>query len=194
MCGASESHIRHGKDFTQGEVDVQGSVSTYLSKGENINTNIGGKLGIGITDTYTIKLRYERLEPTAFFWSSDLIFDVDQVPAVDYFEVENKFALGSRTAVGLPLAYYSWGSFSFDPRYYVTFVNRSRTIDCTFVPKIHLFVYDWKYISVMPGIAFGMGISSNLDRWAIRPEIGWDGYASYGVALTINVFSPRDQP
>lgn len=46
----------------------------------------------------------------------------------------------------------------------------------------------------MPGIAFGMGISSNLDRWAIRPEIGWDGYASYGVALTINVFSPRDQP
>lgn len=182
------------KTLRKGEVDVQGSFSTYLSKGENINSNFGGKLGIGITDTYTIKLRYEHLEPTAFFWSSDPLFSIDYVPVVDYFELENKITLGKSAAIGLPLAYYSWGSFSFDPRYYVTFVNRSKTIDCTFVPKIHILIYEWKYTSITPGIAFGMGISSDLDRWAIRPEIGWDGYTSYGVALTINLFTPNSQP
>jgi hypothetical protein len=37
-----------------------------------------------------------------------------------------------------------------------------------------------------PGFNVGLGLSNNLDQWAIRPEIGWDGFFSYGIALSMN--------
>jgi hypothetical protein len=169
----------------KGEVDVQGNLSAYLASGDMVNTNFGGKVGFGLTDEHTLKLRYERLRPVSVEYQfSGSSYD-SQMPAVDYFEMENKFKTGRRSAFGLTLGYYSFKVFSLDPRYYITFSNPENTFEFTLAPKLHIFLGE--QTSFMPGLSLGFGLSSDLDRWALRPEVGWDGYVSYGAALTINL-------
>jgi hypothetical protein len=45
----------------------------------------------------------------------------------------------------------------------------------------------------MPGISLGFGVSSDLDRWAFRPEVGWDGFLAFGAALNYRLSSPRKE-
>ena len=38
----------------------------------------------------------------------------------------------------------------------------------------------------MPGLSLGIGLSNNLDQWAIRPEVGFDGNLNFGVGVNYN--------
>ncbi len=169
----------------KGDVDVQGNLSAYLASGDLVNTNFGGKIGFGLTDVHTLKLRYERLQPTAVRYQFSGSAYENRTPAANYFEMENKFKTGRRSAFGLTIGYYSFNILSIDPRYYITFANPENTFEFTLAPKVHIFVKE--RASFMPGLSLGFGLSSDLDRWALRPEVGWDGYVSYGAALTINL-------
>ena len=174
--------------------DVQGNVSAYYYPGDYglTNLNYGLKLGYGITDRYTMKLRYEHLKtPDMLGFVRDLVPDADPVYwEMHYFEIESKLALNrpGRT-IGLPIAYYSTGAFSFDPRFYFTFKNSRKTVDFSFIPKVHMFFGDEPYL--IPGISVGFGFSSDLDRWAFRPEVGWAGFFAIGVALNYRLSPPR---
>jgi hypothetical protein len=70
------------------------------------------------------------------------------------------------------------------PRCFFTF-RRSDSFELNVIPKVRIFIADG--VSFMHGISVGLGISNNLDRWAVRPEIGYDSYFSIGVGLSVNI-------
>jgi hypothetical protein len=71
-----------------------------------------------------------------------------------------------------------------DPRIYWT-IRENDKLEFTVTPKAHLLISGG--FGVMPGITFGVGLSSNLDQWAIRPEIGYDGCFSFGVGMDFHL-------
>lgn len=175
----------------KGQVDIQGNYGRYYYAeryGGLTNENYGAKVGYGITDNYTLKLRYEHIAAPNQQWFTDIFGTTYPLQIqMDYLEIESKIHFSdTRGAVGIPIAYYTnLQIFSFDPRYYFTYSNRNNTLEASIIPKVHLLFA--KNIAFMPGVSLGFGVSSNLDRWAFRPEVGWDGYFSFGAALTFNL-------
>jgi len=41
-------------------------------------------------------------------------------------------------------------------------------------------------LGILPGFSFNIGLSEDLDKWAIRPEIGYDGYFNFGIGANVN--------
>ncbi|MBL7851985.1 MAG: hypothetical protein JNN04_13875 [Cyclobacteriaceae bacterium] len=183
----------------KGAVDVQANAAAYFYPYSNhlnnsngfTNLNYGLKLGYGVDERYTVKVRYEHLRtPDVIGPFRDLFPDVNPVVLdMDYVEIESKIGLKKPgRAFGLPIAYYFTGSFSFDPRFYFTFQNAKKTFEFTVIPKMHIFFGSTPYL--MPGISLGAGFSSDFQRWAFRPEIGWDGFAAFGAAFTYRLVNP----
>ncbi len=189
----------NGKTIPKGNLEILGSYSDYnTGEGLNWSSNYGARICYGITDNYNLKFRYERIN------MDYLLEDVVKIPDflddyfkdrinydLNYFEIENKLKLRhANVSFGLPLSYYSYpeihnGYFEFDPRIYLTLFRGTNIVELNLVPKCH-FVFVQNFYA-MPGISVGLGLSNNLDRWAIRPEIGWDGYFSYGIGLSVSV-------
>jgi len=38
-----------------------------------------------------------------------------------------------------------------------------------------------------PAISIGVGFINDVNKWAFRPEFGFDGFVSFGIGLNINV-------
>lgn len=170
----------------KGAVEIQGSASTYSYQTENDdlktwNQNVGGKIGIGFSEKYNLKFRFE-----ALFYSDGL----NRNYAATYLEWENKFKLGNNFALSIPLGTYIdryLGGISYiilDPRLYTT-IYRGENFELSIIPKCHLFLGSG--FAFMPGISFGAGFSSNLNKWSIRPEIGYDRFFSAGIAFSLNL-------
>lgn len=182
------------RTLQKGQVDVQANASGYYFPGRYggfTNMNFGVKAGYGVVDNYTVKVRYEHLYAPDIAQGMEIFgSDPDAVSfELDYYELENKIRFRNGHALGLPFATYSFNMFVFDPRYYMTFPNDRNTFEWTIIPKAHLYFSPGQF-SAVPGLSLGFGFSKNLDRWAIRPELGWDGYFSAGAALTINLSKP----
>lgn len=179
------------RTLKKGHVDVQANAAGYFYPGKYggmTNMNYGAKVGYGISDNYTLKIRYEHLNsPDIAGPFRDILGSITPVQLqIDYIEIENKIRLKNpNRAFGLPVAYYSTGAFSFDPRFYITIPNERNTVEFSFIPKMHIFFGDGAFF--MPGLSLGLGLSKDLDRWAFRPEVGWDGFFAFGAALTFNL-------
>ena len=78
------------------------------------------------------------------------------------------------------------GLLAFDPRFYFSFYNKSNKFGLTIVPKLHIF-FDSYGGGVMPAISLGMAFSSDLAKWSLRPEVGFDEFFSAGVALNVSI-------
>jgi hypothetical protein len=154
--------------------------------------NYGLKIGYGVSDRYTVKLRYEHLRsPDVMNPFRDLFPDANAIYLdIDYFEIENKFALKRPgRAISVPITYYSMGAFSLDPRFYFTFENSRKTVEFSVIPKVHVFLGPTAY--VMPGVSLGLGLSKDFSKWAFRPEVGWDGFVAFGAAFTYRLLDVR---
>ena len=164
--------------LNKGQAEVQGGVSTYSMENQSINTNYGGKLGFGITNRYNLKLRFEAIVPPKSHLYNEFSWT--------YFEIDNKISLNENLALSLPICFYASedgdGYSVFDPRLYIT-MRHENTFEFTIMPKCHVFLGDG--IAPMPGISLGLGLSSDLNKWSLRPEIGYDTYFSAGVGLSI---------
>lgn len=187
------------KTLNQGEFDLQGNYSRYYEPGYedddllNVNNNFGVKLGYGINDKYTIKFRYERLVMNPNYFID--LFDISEVIATNFIEIENKFQFkNANIAMGVPLGYYglrtedkiSQGIFSLDPRVYFTFFGVSNKFELNLIPKAHFLITDGG-MAILPGISLGLGFSSDLNKWVVRPELAFDGYFSFGIGLNLNM-------
>ncbi len=188
-----------------GQVSLQGSYSRYsVINGDsvgtaNLNNNFGFALGYGVSEKYSFGIRYEHLNMTPDF---NAIFGADidwgDLEKMDFFEFNNRIRLKEDVlALSIPLGFYLYSSFdtespsgfgymSIDPRFYLTLFGSSDIFELTIIPKVHLLVAGFGGIAVFPGIALGIGLSSDLDKWAIRPEIGYDRFLSFGVGANIN--------
>jgi hypothetical protein len=193
------------KTLNKGQIEVQGMYSKYDVTNDTlstalINQNYGISFGYGFTDKYTVKARYEYIDPTITFQKvfGDISDEFNGMNSMSYFEINNKLMLIKNTlSLSLPLGAYFYNSkvidarnggmgwLSFDPRVYLTFFRSTNIFELSLIPKLHvLFGTFGGYVT--PGISLGIGLSSNLDRWSIRPEIGYDKYLSFGVGASIN--------
>jgi hypothetical protein len=193
------------KTLNKGQIEVQGMYSRYDVTNDTlatalINQNYGISVGYGFTDKYTLKARYEYIDPTITFQKifDEINEEFNEMNSMSYFEINNKLMLIDNTlSISLPLGAYFYntkaidiknggmGWFSFDPRVYVTFFRSTNIFELSLVPKLHvLFGTFGGYVT--PGISLGIGLSSDLDRWSIRPEIGYDKFLSFGIGASVN--------
>lgn len=174
-----------------GGVEMQGSASTYhAASGANTANNAGFKLGYGISESYNLKFRYELLMLEPYHYDNNAgrnngnsAFVFDQ--SYHYLEIDQKIRLSNNLAVSVPVGVYlgGWPVFSIDPRMYCTF-SRSDQFELNLVPKCHLLLYAGGFPGIMPALSMGLGFSKDLKRWAIRPEIGYDRFLSFGIGFS----------
>jgi len=189
------------KTLDKGQIEVQGAYSRYYAPNDSlpstlINSNYGFSLGYGITKRYTLKFRYEYISPSSIFKDVFDSKDYNNLFSLSYFEINNKLQLAKENlAISLPLGAYFYNRsvlkgglgliMAFDPRLYITFFRSSKVFDLTIVPKAHI-LFGSGFGGLTPGLSVGMGFSSDLDKWAIRPEIGYDAFLSFGIGANIN--------
>jgi len=158
----------------------------FLSDFVNLNDNFGFSLGYGLSDKFNISCRYEYLKIKL---GSIEIFNetVEMDNDLNYFEIGCKIRLiKDKLALGIPVGLYNWEGTSFisiDPRLYFT-IRKSDKFDFSVIPKTHIFIDDG--VNLLPGLSLGIGLSNNLDKWAIRPEVGFDGYLNFGIGVNYN--------
>ena len=144
----------------------------------NYNNNIGLAAGYGLSEKLNLNVRYEYLKSRS---------DVDFLGEtfndfMNYFEIGCKIRLiEERMALGLPVGLYLYEgglTSSISPRLFITLGNNEK-VDFTMVPNVLLTIGD--DIGIFPGVNLGIGLSNNLNKWAIRPEIGYNGVLNFGI-------------
>ena len=171
------------------ELRIIGSYSGYYGPDNeegliHLNDNLGFSLGYGFSDNFNLNFRYEYLDVKYEydFWGINLASE-----KVNYFGLSSKINLKKdKLALGVPVGvYFADGEYLgiiLDPMLYVTFRNSDK-FEFNVIPKAHIGTQD---ISILPGISMGLGLSKNLDKWAIRPEIGYDGCLYFGMGMNVN--------
>jgi len=186
------STFESAKLLKNNDIELQGSYSGYYGGNEfiNINNNFGFGIAYGVSDNYNLKLRYERIVINHPF---ELFGDEIDIGGVHFLELSNKFSLvEDNIAIAVPFSLYLFddegGFLMFDPRLFFT-IGNSNTFEFNIIPKAHI-IFGGGF-GFMPGLNLGIGLSSDLRKWAIRPEVGFDGYFTFGIGLSyyINSFN-----
>lgn len=139
--------------------------------------------------TGTIKFRYERIDtkPQNTSFGKEI-----NIGGANYLEISNKYKLKEgKMSASIPVGVYVFDKdetplFTLEPRIIYTF-SQNDQFEFNLIPKAHIFFGD--VINYLPGINLGLGFSSNLNKWAIRPEFGYDGYCTFGIGTNF-YFNP----
>ena len=150
----------------KGETELTGNYTHYSFSDEgesgSVNNNFGLRIGYGFSDRINLKLRYERLVPTE-----------EGASGINYIDLAPKFRLlPGKIAATLPLGMYfseDETEFVISPKMLFTYPASNR-FEATLAAKADIFPEDDG--NVYLGFNLGLGLSANLDRWALRPEIG----------------------
>lgn len=167
----------------KGKVELMGSYTHHVvgvdGESEPINNNIGFRAGYGLTDKVDLKVRYENLMP------------VNKDPDIDfnasYFSLIPKFNfIPGKLSLFVPVSMYRFkstsrsntytsSSYSIAPHLITTFTNPSNKVD--FSPSVNAeYLFDaggGDDGNFLMGFNLGAGFSSDLRKWAIRPEVGY---------------------
>jgi hypothetical protein len=191
-------HYERAGTLGKGNIEASGSISGYASDGSNymttdnqLNKNYGFRIGYGLSDKLDLKLRYEKRIP----------FDTSRIHT-DYFSIIPKFSIHeNRLAILAPISRYQTRhrfegkildevSYSFAPQLIRTYTNPKNNFDFSIAGKADFLFHNRSDDEFFLGFNMGAGVSTNLDRWAIRPEVGYliqpfqGNYAwSYGIGL-----------
>ena len=183
------STFEGAKLLDKGEVELQGNYSRYYFPfedefGGNTNNNVGVAIGYGVSEKFNMKLRYERMHVITQDWD---FFDLDGGDfGMNYLELGNKFLLREdKIAFSMPMAIYFTNFnnsplFSLDPRFLFT-IGGTEKFEFNIIPKAHVFIGDG--VAILPGFNLGFAFSNDLNKWAIRPEIGYDTYFTIGIGM-----------
>jgi hypothetical protein len=190
----------------KGTVELSGNYSHYAVTGggesEGANNNYGFRVGYGISDKFDLKLRYERLVPTGAF-SFDDDDASENVKGINYISLVPKFAIvEKKLSFLIPVSFYSYKETLDDTQYNNRFVSiapqliytstaRTNKADVTFGLKADG-IFGEGGGAVLLGATVGAGFSSNLDKWAVRPEIGASflgggAFVSFGIGLQLMI-------
>lgn len=183
----------------KGTVEFLGNYTgySYTSSYESgtANNNFGFRAGLGISDKFDLKIRYEKLIPSNTFDSEEF----DESSNINYYSIVPKFAIvPEKLALLVPVSLYTVKEefegytnnssfFSIAPQGIYTYTNTKKTVDLSFGLKSDLwFTGDGGFFIIET--TAGAGFSSDLNKWAIRPELGaaFQGgavYLSYGVGV-----------
>lgn len=130
------------------------------AEGENekINDGLGLGLGYGVTDRINLKVRYERLSNEG---------------NVNFVAFGPKIALKpNKIAAMLPIGvYFDEGESTWGVHPSLLFsTSKNNKVEGTVGLRSDIFFEEDS--EVLFGINLGLGLSQNLDRWAIRPDFG----------------------
>lgn len=127
-----------------------------------LNNGFGVGLGYGATDNINLKIRYERIFPEG-----------SDGEGINFFSFGPKFALKhNKIAAMLPIgAYFVEGenTWMMNPALLFT-ASRNEKFEATFGLRGDIFFEEGA--DFLMGLNVGLGLSENLDRWAIRPDFG----------------------
>jgi hypothetical protein len=148
----------------KGSTEIKGSFThvRYHEEGENdkLNDGYGLGLGYGVTDRFNVKIRYERISTEG---------------DVNYFAFGPKLALmPNRIAALLPFGVYfaegesTWGMH---PTLLFNLTKPAPKFEASIGLRGDIFFES--NADVLLATNLGFGFSQNLDRWAIRPDIGF---------------------
>ena len=190
----------------KGGVELSGNYSHYTFSGggetAGANNNYGFRFGYGISDKFDLKLRYEHLAPTGVFEFDDIDGGAN-IKGINYFSLVPKFSLvRNKLSFLLPVSYYSYketsdsgsdniGLGSVAPQILYTATNKTNRADVTFGLKADCLLGSGGG-AVLWGLTVGGGFSTDLDKWAIRPEIGAStigggAFLSFGVGFQLMI-------
>ena len=174
----------------KGDVAFTGSLSQQVPRSYELkDTNwspkelsFGGRMDVGVGERSNLSVRYE---------NTFISYDLRQ----NFIELQWKIALGKhyfdpdnelKIAIGIPMQFYFYEGYEgyiLNPRLYFTFFTLSKNFRFTAIPKAFV-IYDY-YVAEnvgFPLVGFGMSFngafSTNLEKWAIMPEVGLLGEES----------------
>jgi len=168
----------------KGNIELLGNYSHYIVSGggetEAINNNYGFRAGYGVSDNFDFKIRYEKLKPVDQESGSKFV--------ANYISVIPKVSLVAKSfSILLPISRYNLSdedldgiktnqhSYSIAPQIIKTFTAKSNQADFSVNVKGDYIINSGEDAEndFLLGFNLGGGFSSNLDKWAIRPEIGY---------------------
>jgi hypothetical protein len=185
----------------KGGLELAGSYSHYSFSGDGestpTNNNYGAKVGYGISNKMDVKLRYEKLVPVGLEEGSK--FKANYISFIPKYSIVDK-----KLAFLLPLSRYNFKdaseagetfkdhNYSIAPQFIGTFTNKTNKADLSFSLKGDLLINSEGDNDFLLGFSGGAGFSSNLDKWAIRPEVGYlfkpgetGGFWNMGIGLQV---------
>ena len=151
------------------EITEDEEFSRNLIPNHMVRVGFGAAEFVSFYGTWQRKSARERI-PLFPFLTDDYA-----VAQFDYFELAAKFpliedVLAFKTSYGRyyvnneRVAQSMYGAFLFSSRL---------SADCEIYFAMHgTGIYERNGLQLLPGANLGLGISSDLDRWAIRPEVG----------------------
>lgn len=174
----------------EGEFQIKGNFSKNKNNNglqiETPNENYGGAISYGLSRHFNAGLRYERIANVEqLSLESNPVFQ-----SFDFLEARGKVnLLKNRIAVeGAIGSYFQQKeliNYSFEGRLFFTH-RFNKNFELSAIPKLRFVAGIPGGMPLTPGIIFGAGISTDLDKWAIRPEIGYDGNFTAGIGFNYN--------
>ncbi|ANE50748.1 hypothetical protein [Flavisolibacter tropicus] len=186
-CGVIPLNNQFEKAGTlkEGNIELGGNISRYEympSLSEDLSPDepsgfqsLGARIGIGLTDKADLKFRYER----------QVIAYSGEKSRMNFFSIVPKFAIKEKEfSFLIPFSVYSLkdtydskpytsNTFSIAPQLLYTFTSPKNKSDLTFGFKGEVEFGEETIIPILLfGGSVGAGFSSDLSKWAIRPEIG----------------------
>jgi len=164
----------------------------FMSFPVHYTNNLGISAAYGLSAKFNLGLRYEYLDiKQQHIQILSKSYDM-QSAALHYFELTGKIGLiEDDLALGVPVGFYFLNGKTLsmiDPRIYYT-SRRSNKLEFTAIAKAHILIAEG--VSMAPGISLGIGLSTDLDKWALRPEAGFDGCLSFGLGIDYRFNKPR---
>jgi hypothetical protein len=195
------------RSLGKNNVELAGNFTQYSFAGPEVSgkatNNFGFRAGLGITDKFDLKIRYENMAtPPIVFLDEDWSFD-----HVSFVSISPKFSLvKNKLSLSAPLSVYLLSGevdgtnktnpvVAVGPTLLYTAMLKPDKIDMTGGTKLEIFEGG----GVVMGLSAGAGFSNNLNNWAIRPEIGVStGLTSglifnYGIGTQFILHAKRNQ-
>lgn len=166
----------------KGNIELSGNYTHYVATGDGesaaSNNNYGARIGYGVTKNVDLKLRYEKLVPA----------DEEERATykINYFSVIPKVSIvEKKLSFLMPVSRYNYTEdesgeiskdhiYSIAPQFIGTLTSAKNTADVSFSIKGDYAMYGHDQGSdFFVGFNLGAGFSNNLDKWAIRPEVGY---------------------
>jgi len=187
-----------------GEFELSGNYSHYYPFWvdtvyllQPTNRNYGGSLAFGLSDNFSMKFRYERMNVESIqFWDIKIREEGENIDEFDYFEIGGKLALWKdHIALSLPVGMYRNGEnnmTTMNPRLFLTLGGDK--FEFSVIPKATILFGEDEIIAI-PGATIGFGFSNDLNKWAIRPEIGFDGlFVNAGIGINYQIPTMKKDP
>jgi hypothetical protein len=194
-----------GSGNAEAAVSYTGYNTSAYERSAHSHNNYGFRAGYGLSDRFDLKVRYERF--------ASVLSGGERAPATNYFSLIPKVALVPRhLSLSVPISRYTYNEVieaktysrevnSIASQVHFTYTAPGNKVDLTGGLKAD-FVYGQRGSQsehdLLLSTSVGAGFSTNVDQWAIRPEVGFlysaanvTTYVTYGVGVQYTLFGRR---